>query len=315
VWTAAALADKNASVQVRTCEDLVTGVAAADKDGVILSEAQLNRELERAYPKLFAQAMILAKNRATAEDLVQNTAMLIVQNRHQFRAGTNFGGWASRILRNQFFAMIRDRKNEVDLESVPEHFQIQSGNQEESLELKRVLAQIALLAPDSRDVLIAIAFQGMSYEDLSAQTGLPIGTLKSRVARARDALAEGKVKPESPMVMAQSQLFALLKDQYQKHTPSQIDRNSRVIITETPWDLGPENSWRFVTPLDANGLEDAVAQLNNLPPQQREIVLLTEVAQRTVADIAEHLGSTAEAVTDRLKSAFESLHRVPVKRD
>jgi RNA polymerase sigma-70 factor (ECF subfamily) len=142
-------------------------------------------------PKLRAFAMSLCGNADRADDLVQETLLRALAKIDAFRPGTNMPAWLFTILRNQFRSEYRKRRREVEdatgmyaesLKSQPE--------QERRLEFKELRAALAKLPPDQREAVILVGASGFSYEEAATICGCAIGTVKSRVNRARTRLAE-----------------------------------------------------------------------------------------------------------------------------
>ena len=126
-----------------------------------------------------------------ADDIVQDTIVNALQSQHQFTPGTNLKAWLFTILRNAYFSELRKTKREIaDSEgqlaaklSVPPE---QQGHLD-LLDLNRALSK---LPPDQREALILVGAEGFSYEDAANISGCAVGTVKSRVNRARTRLNE-----------------------------------------------------------------------------------------------------------------------------
>ena len=144
-----------------------------------------------AVPNLRAFAISLSGNVDRADDLVQETLLRALANIDSFERGTNMSAWLFTILRNLFRSEYRKRRREVEdadgsyaerLKSQPE----QTGRVEFT-EFRTALAQ---LPPDQREALILVGASGFSYEEAAEICGCAVGTIKSRVNRARGRLAE-----------------------------------------------------------------------------------------------------------------------------
>jgi len=142
-------------------------------------------------PSLRAFAISLCGNVDRADDLVQETLVRALANIDSFQPGTNMSAWLFTILRNHFLSEFRKRRREVEdvdgnyaesLKSQPE----QIGHLEFS-ELRQALAQ---LPADQREALILVGAAGFSYEEAANICATAVGTIKSRVNRARTRLAE-----------------------------------------------------------------------------------------------------------------------------
>ncbi len=144
-----------------------------------------------AVPSLRAFAISLCGNVDRADDLVQETLMRALANIDSFQPGTNMAAWLFTILRNHFRSEYRKRRREVEdsdgryaetLKSQPEQY-----GQVEFREFREVLVQ---LPADQREALILVGASGFSYEEAANICGCAVGTIKSRVNRARTRLAE-----------------------------------------------------------------------------------------------------------------------------
>jgi RNA polymerase sigma-70 factor (ECF subfamily) len=144
-----------------------------------------------AVPSLRAFAISLSGNVDRADDLVQETLMRAIANIDSFQPGTNMSAWLFTILRNLFRSEYRKRRREVEdadgsyadtLKSQPE----QSGR----LEFNEFRIALDKLPPDQREALILVGASGFSYEEAAAICECAVGTIKSRVNRARTRLAD-----------------------------------------------------------------------------------------------------------------------------
>jgi RNA polymerase sigma-70 factor (ECF subfamily) len=157
--------------------------------------------LTENLPHLRAFAHLIARNHATAEDLVQDTLLRALANRHQFVPGTNLKGWLTIIMRNRFFNLMRksSHKSEVSVDNLAEMRSV-DGGQEAAIEIAEFKAALALLPAAHREALILVGASGYSYEEAAEIVGAPTGTMKSRVSRARSELAaqlHGVEKPDA----------------------------------------------------------------------------------------------------------------------
>jgi RNA polymerase sigma-70 factor (ECF subfamily) len=144
-----------------------------------------------AVPSLRAFAISLSGNVDRADDLVQETLLRALANIDSFQPGSNMPAWLFTILRNLFRSEYRKRRREVEdadgsyaqsLKSQPE----QSGH----IEFQEFRQALAKLPPDQREALILVGASGFSYEEAADICGCAVGTIKSRVNRARARLAD-----------------------------------------------------------------------------------------------------------------------------
>ena len=154
------------------------------------------------FDRLYNFAHWLTQNREETEDLVQETYVKALKGFSSFQPGTNFRAWIYRILRNAFLTSRTGLKalpldsdetgeNEANLPADP--------RTPESILLTRLDQQLVHKAMDQlpvvyREVLLLCEFEEMSYQEISTALGVPIGTVMSRLSRARRALRESAGK-------------------------------------------------------------------------------------------------------------------------
>ena len=155
-----------------------------------LADDAFKTELTGLIPQMRAFARSLCRDAVAADDLAQDALLKAWNNRSSYQAGTNMKAWTFMILRNQFYSDKRRswRSTQLDPE-VAERTLIAVSNPIASLELDEVRRALAKLPEDQREALILIGAGGLSYEEVSEICGCAIGTIKSRVSRARDRLA------------------------------------------------------------------------------------------------------------------------------
>ena len=143
-----------------------------------------------ALPSLRAFAMSLTHNVTSADDLVQDAILRAWKNLDRFEAGTNLQAWLFTILRNGFYSQLRKKRREVEdpdgsyaarLWAPPE--------QPARCDVQDMLTALAKLRVEHREALLLIVAEGLSYEEAAHICGLPVGTIKSRVNRARSKLS------------------------------------------------------------------------------------------------------------------------------
>jgi len=148
-------------------------------------------------PQLRQQAFALTRNRADADDLVQAAVANALAAKQSFEPGTNFKAWMSRILRNRFLSDMRRRRETVEVEDAPQEAFARPAGQEDSVAVSELRVQLARLPADQRLALMMVAVQGLSYEEVSSELGVAVGTLKCRVFRARKQL-QAWLLPDEP---------------------------------------------------------------------------------------------------------------------
>ncbi len=144
-----------------------------------------------SIPNLRGFAISLTKNVDRAEDLVQDTVLKALSKRDSFQEGTNLRAWLFTILRNNFFSTHRKKGREVeDADGAHAATMVSIPDQHDKLVHQDLQAALARLSPDQRDVIILVGAEGMSYDEAAEALGCAVGTVKSRVNRARNRLAE-----------------------------------------------------------------------------------------------------------------------------
>jgi RNA polymerase sigma-70 factor, ECF subfamily len=166
----------------------------------VLEEGSLSGSFEELamplFERLYNFAHWLTQDREEAEDLVQETYAKALKGFRSFQPGTNFRAWIYQILRNTFLTSRTGLKSTatVPLELEGDHEMLPVANDTpESILLQRSnqhLVQEALgrLQVPYREVLLLCEFEEMSYQEISATLGVPMGTVMSRLSRARRAL-------------------------------------------------------------------------------------------------------------------------------
>jgi RNA polymerase sigma-70 factor, ECF subfamily len=153
--------------------------------------AQIKADLIAAIPNLRAFAVSLSGNPDRADDLVQETLVKAWSNIGSFVEGTNLPAWLFTILRNIYYSEYRKRRREVaDPEGAIAGKLATAPAQNSHMDLLDFNAALQLLPSDQREALILIGASGLSYEEAAGICGCAIGTMKSRVNRARNRLAE-----------------------------------------------------------------------------------------------------------------------------
>jgi RNA polymerase sigma-70 factor (ECF subfamily) len=167
----------------------------------------LRNDILAAVPSLRAFAISLSGNADRADDLVQETLLRALANIDSFQPGSNLPAWLFTILRNLFRSDYRKRRREVeDAEGNYAKTLKTQPSQNAHLEFEEFRTALDKLPQDQREALILVGAGGFSYEDAADICGVPVGTVKSRVARARLALIElldgDKPMPRRPGTIA-----------------------------------------------------------------------------------------------------------------
>jgi RNA polymerase sigma-70 factor (ECF subfamily) len=142
-------------------------------------------------PSLRAFALSLAGASDRADDLVQDTLMKAWSSAASFEEGTNMRAWLFTIMRNTFFSQYRKARREVqDVDGEAAARLVAMPEQLPHLDLEDFRLCLERLPPDQREALVLIGASGFSYEEAAEICGCAVGTIKSRVNRARHRLME-----------------------------------------------------------------------------------------------------------------------------
>lgn len=158
-----------------------------------------DKALTAATPKLRHQVRALCKNAELAEDILQETMAKALQAHASFVPGTNLAAWLYTIARNQYFSVCRRLRREVD---DPEGDYVASlpavDNPEQAIIVSQALDAVDALPKDMRKAVRLVGMWGYSYQEAAGEVGVPIGTIKSRVGRARLLLRDESIKALLP---------------------------------------------------------------------------------------------------------------------
>ena len=147
-------------------------------------------QLVAMIPQLRSFARGLCGWRDMADDLAQDTMTRAWSARASYTPGTNFRAWMFMIMRNQFYTSIRKSARMTSLDpEVAERTLVQMPEQQHHIHVEDVAKALQKLPYEQREVLLLIGANGVSYEEASEIIGCAIGTIKSRLARGRKALA------------------------------------------------------------------------------------------------------------------------------
>jgi RNA polymerase sigma-70 factor (ECF subfamily) len=181
-------------------------------------ETSFEAQLVALIPQLRAFGRTLSHDASHGDDLAQDTIAKALAHRSTFEMGTNMKAWTFMILRNLFYSEKRKSWRSVALDpEVAERTLVSAENPTSIIELDELRRAMAMLPDDQREALILIGAAGLSYEEAAEITGVPSGTVKSRVSRARDRLAlifaEGDITADKlPPHAAMDAIFAQMND-------------------------------------------------------------------------------------------------------
>ncbi|MBP7650661.1 MAG: sigma-70 family RNA polymerase sigma factor [Phenylobacterium sp.] len=154
-----------------------------------VEEEAFKRELVKLIPHLRAFARTLAGEPAGADDLAQDAMMKAWDARNSFQMGTNMKAWTFMILRNQFYSEKRRswRQSQLDQEAA-ERTLVAVDDPEAPVALDELRLSLAMLPAEQREALVLVGAGGFAYEEAAEICNCAVGTVKSRVSRARRAL-------------------------------------------------------------------------------------------------------------------------------
>jgi RNA polymerase sigma-70 factor, ECF subfamily len=154
-------------------------------------DTSLRDSMLKSTPHLRAFAISLTNNVDRADDLVQETLMRAIANIARFQPGTNMQAWLFTILRNLFHSEYRKRRREVeDADGKYAATLAVQPAQGAHLDFEDMQRALTRLPADQREALLLVGASGFSYEQAAEICGCAVGTIKSRVNRARNRLAE-----------------------------------------------------------------------------------------------------------------------------
>jgi len=163
--------------------------------------ADFKSDLLAAIPALRAFAVSLCGKSGWADDMVQETLVKAWANHSSFQPGSRMPAWLFTILRHDYYSEYRRRRHEVaDPEGLIAARLTTPPSQDGHVAFREFRVALAKLAPSHREALILVGASGLSYEEAAGIANCAVGTMKSRVARARGKLAQLLASDESPLV-------------------------------------------------------------------------------------------------------------------
>jgi RNA polymerase sigma-70 factor (ECF subfamily) len=170
-----------------TAMDKATCQAPASRE-CASNPAEVRREIASLLPELRAYARLLARDRSKSDDLVQDTVVRALASLAQFQPGTSLKAWMFTILRNAFYEQVRRRRREdaamaLHAQTAGEGLQTHHGD---ITDLSQLLWS---LPPLLREALVLVGAQEMTHEEAASICGVPVGTMRARVSRARRQLS------------------------------------------------------------------------------------------------------------------------------
>jgi RNA polymerase sigma factor (sigma-70 family) len=151
---------------------------------------RFSNELLAALPRVRRYAMALVGDRATADDLVQDCVERALKHRGALKDSTRLFGWLRTIVHNLYMDALRERRSRgsaVDLDEMSNSltFSVAPNDRTPVMDFVQAMDQLSV---DHRQILLLIGLEGLSYREVAAELDVPIGTVMSRLARAREQL-------------------------------------------------------------------------------------------------------------------------------
>lgn len=205
------------------------------------------RGVSESYEPLRRFAISLYRNIDRADDLVQETLAKALANRNKFREGSNLSAWLFTILRNHYYSEYRKRKREVeDPDGVYAAKLASAPNQLDHLEYEELRDMMSDLPQDQKEALVLVAASGFSCEEAADTLGVAVGTVKSRVSRARKKLLSERDtelihvrKPRRKVYATPRRLIAPSSNEVMRPTQPSLDKpglvlaGQRFVLSET----------------------------------------------------------------------------------
>ncbi len=184
-----------------------------------------HQQLRLEIPGLQRHAIHLARDWHRAQDLVQETLTKAWASRTRYAAGTNLRAWLHTILRNTFLSDIRKRRREVeDAEGTLAAQLSEPPSQDHAVALSELLTAMTALPGPQREALTLVGAAGFTQEEAADRLGCAIGTVKSRVWRARAALSDLLLPEQRSRAARRPSLRRTARDSATDHNPEQDER-------------------------------------------------------------------------------------------
>lgn len=163
-------------------------------------------------------ALRLTGNVCDAEDLLQSTILRAIEKKHLFQDDTDLNRWSSKIMFNLFVSGYRRKtkfESKYDPESYLETLTVEA-NQDHAAELNRVEDAMKKLSAEHREILVLICVKGLRYQEASDVLKLPVGTVRSRLSRARECLQTQLATSNSPRMPYPAEISQVARSGYER---------------------------------------------------------------------------------------------------
>jgi RNA polymerase sigma-70 factor (ECF subfamily) len=162
--------------------------------------SEFDCRVEREIPRLRRYARALARSTDRADDLVQETLLRAIAKAHLWQPGTDLRAWLFTIMHNHYVNMVRRAIRDeatVDIDKVSASLAAIT-DPTASRQLRELERGLACLPAEQREVILLVGLEGMSYGTAAQILSVPVGTVRSRLSRGRDALRRLLDLPEKP---------------------------------------------------------------------------------------------------------------------
>ena len=160
--------------------------------------SEFHRLVEREIPRLRRYARALTRSADRADDLVQETLLRAIAKAHLWQTGTDIRAWLFTIMHNQYVNMVRRAMRDeaaVDIDQLSPSL-VATTDPTASRQLHELERALDGLREEQREVILLVGLEGMSYEAAAQILSVPVGTVRSRLSRGRDALRRLMDMPE-----------------------------------------------------------------------------------------------------------------------
>src|ERR1700719_1843169 len=157
---------------------------------------EFNGLVERELPRLRRYARALTRSADRADDLVQETLLRAISKSHLWQTGTDIRAWLFTIMHNHYVNMVRRAMRDEATVDIEQMSLVAVTDPTASSQLRELDQALARLPGEQREVILLVGLEGMSYETAANVLSAPVGTVRSRLSRGRDALRRLMGLPE-----------------------------------------------------------------------------------------------------------------------
>src|SRR3984957_1445031 len=150
--------------------------------------SEFNGLVEREIPRLRRYARALTRSADRADDLVQETLLRAISKSHLWQTGTDIRAWLFTIMHNHYVNMVRRAMRDEATVDIEQSSLVAVTDPTASSQLRELDQALARLPGEQREGILLVGLEGMSYETAANVLSVPVGTVRSRLSRGRDAL-------------------------------------------------------------------------------------------------------------------------------